>query len=223
MRDSEQPVRRAGHLRLRSGQAARLTGRGRALQIGAAARLVASKGLDVLIRAFASVDLPDARLRIAGDGPEEGALRRLCRELGVADRVEFLGRLPQALELFQQADVVVVPSRDDAFPLVVLEAFACGRCVIASAVGGIPEAVRDGETGLLVRPGDPQDLAGALSEAYQSPELRARLGAAARAAYEAEFTADRMGERTCEVYQEVLDEPARMAHGTDPVGTGAAG
>ncbi len=116
-------------------------------------------------------------LAIAGDGPDRGALERRARELGLDGRVSFLGTVSreQVLRLFRAADASVLPSAWENFPHTVVEALAVGCPVIATAVGGVPEVVRDGENGLLVPPGDAAALAEAIARFFSDGELRGRL------------------------------------------------
>lgn len=145
-----------------------------------ASRLSHEKGVDVLVRALAH--LPGVRLELAGDGPERHALEVLAEQVAPG-RVTFHGRVPKdrVRELMACAGVVAAPSRCyENQPLMVLEALAAGVPVAGSALGGIAELVRDGETGALARPDDPVDLARALSEVLDAPERAVRLGAAGR-------------------------------------------
>ncbi len=144
-----------------------------------AGRLMAAKALDVALAALALV--PTARLVIVGDGPDRVALEQQRDDLDLAGRVRFLGGLSRdaVLRVFKAADAVLLSSRWENFPHVIVEALAVGTPVIASAVGGVPEVVRDGENGLLVPAGDPEALAGAIQRLLGDDELRARLAAAA--------------------------------------------
>ncbi len=144
-----------------------------------AGRLGPQKALGVALQAL--VDVPDASLTIAGDGPERAALEGRAGELGLDDRVSFLGSMPrgQVLRLFRAADAAVLSSAWENFPHTVVEALAVGCPVIATAVGGVPEVVRDGENGLLVPPGDPVALGVAIARFFGDDELRARLARAA--------------------------------------------
>lgn len=145
-------------------------------------RLVPQKGFDVLIRAFAQANVTNCDLLLAGDGPERAALETVACENGVQDRVCFLGRAdrPTAVSLFQGCDFFVVPSRQEPQGIVNLEAMAAGKAVIASRVGGIPEVVQDGQTGLLVPGEDVEALAQAVTHLAADPGLRLRLGQAGR-------------------------------------------
>ena len=128
-------------------------------------------------RSLRSPRSPTSTLTVAGDGPERAALEGRAAELGLEGRVRFLGSVPRAtvLRLFRAADASVLPSSWENFPHTVVESLAVGCPVIATAVGGVPEVVRDGENGLLVAPNDPAALAAAISRFFSDAELRARL------------------------------------------------
>ncbi|MBA3787777.1 MAG: glycosyltransferase family 4 protein [Actinobacteria bacterium] len=144
-----------------------------------AGRLGAAKSLDVLLDAL--VELPDVSLLLAGDGPERERLERRAGQLDLGERVHFLGPRTrfEVLELFRAADASVLSSAWENFPHTLVEALAVGTPVVATAVGGVPEIVRDGENGLLVPPGDPLALAAALRRYLEDPELQERLRSAA--------------------------------------------
>lgn len=150
-------------------------------------RLRLRKGVEVLLEAMTRLgrrsDLPGPpALLVAGDGEHRRALERRARELGLNDRVRFLGRRSpqQVQQLLARCRALVVPSIYEGMPLVVLEAMAAGKPVVASAVSGIPEVVLDGETGWLVPPEDPETLAAALAEVVGRPEEAQRRGEAGR-------------------------------------------
>ncbi len=174
------------HFRPRDGTALRrhlgLTGRSLLLTVG---RLVRRKGIDTVLRALPAIvrGRPDAAYVIAGTGPERPRLERLAGRLGVEDRVHFVGQVDHdRLPLYYSAaDLFVMPAREpgpdvEGFGLVFLEAGACGTPVLGSRAGGIPEAIRDGETGLLVPPDDPARLAEAALRVLTDPELADALG-----------------------------------------------
>lgn len=168
-------------------------------------RLVPYKGVDVLIRALAGLD---ARLAVVGDGPERAALEQLARDRGLADRIRFLGAVPddEVLALYHACDVFVLPSvtRAEAFGMVQLEAMACGKPVISTALrSGVPWVNQHGTSGLVVAPGDAAALAGAIRELLGDEGMRRALGAGARRRVEHEFTAERMAARTVEIYEAV--------------------
>jgi glycosyltransferase involved in cell wall biosynthesis len=158
-----------------------------ALFVGA---LEAPKSVDVLLEAWRLVAarVPGAVLRIAGSGSQQEALERQASLAGLGSSVRFLGAVPPAevRALLDAARLLVLPSRSEGLGRVILEAFSRGRPVVASDVGGIPELVRSGETGLLVPAEDPERLAKALVELLEAaPERLARMGAAARAEVDA--------------------------------------
>ncbi|MCL5061578.1 MAG: glycosyltransferase family 4 protein [Candidatus Thermoplasmatota archaeon] len=163
-------------------------------------RLSMEKGVATLAQAMTL--LPDAKLRVAGDGPEAGLLD------GVAG-VTRLGSQPgeTVRQEMSRAMALVVPSIwYENFPRTIVEAFACGLPVIATRIGALADIVRDGETGLLVEPGSPQDLADKMAWALAHPERMAEMGRTARAQYEAEFSAEVNYRRLMEIYDGVLAE-----------------
>jgi glycosyltransferase involved in cell wall biosynthesis len=151
------------------------------LVVGAISRLREEKGIDVLANAFASVRhrVPQARMLVVGDGPDRDALQSQALELGINNSIVWAGARPwsDAIRLMSVTDIVAVPSRFEGFGLSAVEAMACGKPVVASAVGGLPEIVKDRETGLLVPPSDPQAWAEALVRLVGDPGLRQELGA----------------------------------------------
>ena len=163
------------------------------------------KGQEFLVRAVAKVAEKgiDVRCTFVGGGPDEGALRQLAEELGVGDRVTFLGVVPQGVvvEAVRNASVVCAPSvptrsgKREGIPVVLMEAMSAARPVVASRLSGIPELVIDGESGLLVTPGDADEIAAALQRLHHEPELRARLGEAARRRVMADFDVNRNARR----------------------------
>lgn len=159
-------------------------------------RLVARKGHDTVIRALPAIaaQVPEILYIVGGDGPERERLTRLARELGIAERVLFLGAVPEINipALYAAADIFVMPTRQigadvEGFGLVFLEANAFGKPVVGGRSGGVPEAIVDGETGLLVPPDDPQALAEAVIRIFKNPDLMARLGERGRERVREEF------------------------------------
>src|SRR5437667_464407 len=166
------------------------------------ARLQEHKGMDTVIRALPAIlaRAPDVRYAVAGTGPDRERLEKLVQELGLGDRVRFLGAvgdqdLPACYNL---ASVYVGASRRagrlgvEGFGISLVEASACGLPVVAGNSGGIPDAVREGETGFLVPPEDPAALAGAISRLLADTELARRVGAAGRRAVETYYNWDRV-------------------------------
>jgi glycosyltransferase involved in cell wall biosynthesis len=169
-------------------------------------RLVPQKGVDVAVRALAEVrrEHPDAVLVVLGEGEERDALTRLAEDLGVADALFLPGRAGDVADWLARAEILVHPVRWEGFGLAVLEAMLAERPVVASAVSSVPEIVMDGETGILVPPDDPAALAVALSRVLGDPTLAARLAAAGLERSRADFSVDRMAERTLGVYERAL-------------------
>lgn len=144
-------------------------------------RLAAYKGTDVLLLAFAALGAAGQELVLCGPDQTGGRMRRFAGRLGLRGRVRFLGaRSPSAVErLLRGCSVFVLPSRAENCPMALLEAMAAGKACVASAVGGVPELIRNGRSGLLVRPGEPKDLSKALARLLGDERLRERLGSAA--------------------------------------------
>jgi D-inositol-3-phosphate glycosyltransferase len=190
-------------------------------------RLVTFKGLDHLLDAIAQLRvvrrplsvvgqnngprttdhglLP--RLLLAGDGPHKAGLERRARELGIADRVHFLGPIANAdLPRYHAvSDAFVIPSTDhETFCIAACEAMACARPVVAARTGGLPEVVRDGETGYLVPPGDAGALAERIGALLDNASLRQRLGAAGRQWALEMFTWEKVMERVVGCYERAL-------------------
>ncbi len=157
------------------------------------ARLTLHKGIDTGIRALARLrdDFPDLRYAVVGSGSRRDALQQVADEAGVGDRVRFLSGVPDAdlPGLYNMAEIYLGVSRQvdaavEGFGLALVEASACGLPVIGGRSGGIPDAVREGETGLLVDPSDPAAVAQGIRSLLESPELSRRLGAGGRRAVE---------------------------------------
>lgn len=140
------------------------------------------------------------RLILVGDGPERARLTDLAAPLG--SKVLFTGHVADPWELLHAADVFVLPSHSEGSPLVMFEAMAAGLPIAATAVGGVPETLEDGSTGLLVPPGEPGALADALVRLASDGALRARLGNAAAAALK-KFSPDGYASRMLDIYEAV--------------------
>ena len=160
--------------------------------------------LPTALRAFALVrkDAPEAKLTVAGSGPEEPALRSLAQELGIAEAVHFCGRLDRERmsELYRSASIVVNPSRVDNMPNSVLEAMASGAPVVSTNVGGVPFILRPGITGLLVDAGDYAAMAAAVMRLLNDPAFANRLREAAMADVQ-QYTWPRIRQRWAGVYE----------------------
>ena len=167
---------------------------GRPRRILTVACLREEKRIDVLIAAAPTIlaKYPDAEFWIAGDGSCRELLVTLARDLGVLPRFRFLGHREDVAALLSEADLFVLPSRSEAFPNAVTEAMAAGLPVVATAVGGIPELVTDGQTGRLVPTGDPMALARAVLDLLDQPSRAAEFGRAGRRRIEQTYSFDRM-------------------------------
>lgn len=171
--------------------------------IGVVSRLRREKGIDVLIRALDHLD-PAAGIHvvIAGTGPEEPLLRQLAARAPIP--VHFLGHRDDVEVWFAAADIIVMPSKRESFGRTTVEAMAAGKPLVAARVGGLVEAVIDGETGILVPPNDPQALAAALRRILGDNELLRRCGEAARARFEAAYTIEHMAAARRRVWEQAL-------------------
>ncbi len=192
--------------------------------IGFAGRLVAQKGVDVLLRALSLlvVEHREARLVIAGDGPERGALERLAGQLGLAAHVSFCGHLDRAALAARLATswVQVVPSRSpEPGANVIPEAMMRGTAVVSTRLDGVPEGLRDGATGMLVPAGDPAALATTLGTLLGNRELAERMGASGRSVALGELTTARMIDRFESAYAAMLGSGAREWPQDSVVGT----
>jgi len=161
------------------------------LRLLTVARLVERKGIDTVLRALPEIARrhPTLRYAIAGEGPDRARLEALAAQLGVGERVDWLGYVSQEAlaPLYASADLFALPSRSipeqgdiEGFGLVLLEAQAAGTPVIAARSGGMPDAVHDGVTGVLIAPDDSAALARVASELLADPARRARMSEAAR-------------------------------------------
>jgi glycosyltransferase involved in cell wall biosynthesis len=173
-------------------------------------RLIPIKGHDVLLRAVAKARrvVRDLTLDIAGGGPLEAGLRAQAAELGLDGAVHFLGQVSSVP--YADSAVVVVPSLGEGFGMVALEAMERGRPVVASDVGGLPEIVADGETGLVVPAGDADALAWAIAELAANLPRAAALGAAGRARALSNFRQERCTDRHEELYRAALSRKSRL-------------
>lgn len=173
-------------------------------RLAAVGRLIPIKGLDTLLDAVARAAVPGLRVELAGDGPLRAELEQHAARVGVREAVAFLGRVAPAGPVLERAAIVVVPSLGEGFGMVALEAMERGRAVIASAVGGLPELVADGETGLLVPPGDAGALAEAIATLAGDPDRVAAMGAAGRARALDAFSQARCTAQTAALYEAAL-------------------
>ncbi len=174
--------------------------------VGSIGRFVAYKGYTYLLEAARLVreKIPEAHWVLVGDGELRSELEAQSRRLGLEGRLRFAGwqeRIPDYLALF---DLFVLPSLGEHFGRVLLEAMAMAKAVVATNAGGVPEIVRDGETGILVPPADPAAMAAAAVTLLQDPAGAARMGTAGRRRAESEFSLARHADGIRALYREVL-------------------
>jgi glycosyltransferase involved in cell wall biosynthesis len=174
--------------------------------IGTVARLEEQKGVSYFLRALPALAQrwPGLVVLIAGNGTLRQALEAEAAALGVTGYTRFLGFVPNAAEIMSLMDVVVIPSVWEPFGMVAAEAMSVGRAVVVSRVGGLPEVVEDGESGLLAPPGEPAALAQAVDRLLADPALRDRLAAAGQQRVAARFTLEVMTEKMLALYQELF-------------------
>ncbi len=186
--------------------------------IGALTMLRPGKGLETLIDATPALRArhPATQLAIVGDGPDRAQLGERAAARGVADAVHFVGACERPLEALRAMDLFVHPSWAESFPYVLLEAMTLGRPIVASAVGGVGEAIEDGVSGWLVAPRDPDALAGALCELLDDRVRARELGERARERALREFTLEGMIDRLSAVYDELV-RPSRASAAGEPL------
>jgi len=179
------------------------------------ARLTEQKGHRDLIEALALLrdQWPQLQCVCVGDGELRQPLEALAAARGLSSICRFVGSRDDVMEFYAAADVVVLPSHSEGFPFVILEALAMGKPVVATSVNGVPEVIEHMKTGLLVEARDVAGLAGAIESLLEQPERAMQLGKAGRAVVQAQFTVDRMVEKTVAVFDAALgtegfDEPS---------------
>jgi glycosyltransferase involved in cell wall biosynthesis len=175
--------------------------------VGNIAALAPHKGQKHLVAAAAKVvrEIPDARFLILGEGELRGHLEKQIKDLGLERHLFLGGFRADAVGLLKSFDVFAMSSVTEGLGSVLLEAMTCRRAIVATRAGGIPEAVVDGETGLLVPPGDDTALAAGIVRLLKDPVLRERLGEAGRTRVESAFSVSKMVEETLQVYRRNLE------------------
>lgn len=177
-------------------------------------RLTAQKDFTTFLAAAEAIvgAIPDVDLVIVGEGEERGALEARARELGLEERLRFLGLRHDVPTLLRGVDVLLMTSRFEGFPNAVLEAMAMGAVAVATAVGGCGELIRDGETGTLIPPGDPAAAACAVIDVLKDTPRATSMAGAARRHVERELTVEVLARRTEAFYAELLaDASSRRA------------
>ena len=177
-----------------------------AFLIGAVGNLHEYKGYEFLLRAMPLLraKVPNAHLVVAGTGSLETELKALAQSLNISEYVTFLGFCSDIRSVLESLDVYTQASLVEAFPMAILEAGAMGLPIVATAVGGVPEAILEGKTGLLVPAKDPQALANAYTSMAQNPARRAQMGEAGQCRVRQHFTRDQMVAKTIEVYEKMM-------------------
>lgn len=168
------------------------------------ARFGVQKDHPTLFRALARLQNHPWELDLIGDGPLRGEMESLAASLGLGARVRFLGQRTDVDQLLADAQISLLVTNWEGFPLSILESMRAGLPVVASSVGGIGESVRDEENGYLVPRGEVEQLRERIERLLKSPGLRARMGAAGRTRFEQDFTLDHSVNRTLAVYRDVL-------------------
>jgi len=168
------------------------------------ARFEAQKDHPTLLTALAGLQDRAWELDLVGDGPLMGQMQSFAATLGIGERVRFLGQRMDVHQILARAQIGVLASNWEGFPLSILEAMRAGLPVVASSVGGVEEAILDDETGYLIPRGGVELLQDRIGRLLADPTLRARMGIMGRARYEQHFTLDHMVTSTLAVYQDVL-------------------
>lgn len=170
-------------------------------------RLVKKNGIDILIKAVRELKINDWELRIIGDGPERKKLGKLVEKSGIADRVKFLGSIPneEIPGYLASADVFVRPSRSEGLGIAFLEAMAAGVPIIGTPVGGIPDFLKDEETGLISEAEDPDDLAEKVSIILKDDNLKKRLIENGRKLVEEKYSWDKIARQMGKIYHEIIN------------------
>jgi glycosyltransferase involved in cell wall biosynthesis len=179
--------------------------------VGFVGRIVPVKDVPTLLHAFAALvaSVPQARLLVVGDGECREQMESMTRSLGLSELVRFAGWQLDLKRVYGAMDVVALTSRNEGTPVALIEALAAGRPVVSTMVGGVPDVIQDGDTGLLVPPGDPDALAAALARMAREPALRGRLAAAGRRSVADRFGRQRLVQDIDALYQRLLAK--RMA------------
>jgi glycosyltransferase involved in cell wall biosynthesis len=168
------------------------------------ARFAAPKDHLTLLKALSGLKDLQWSLELVGDGSGRLEAEKLVEDLGIGDRVEFLGMRLDVQVVLARNQIFVLSSRREGFPLGILEAMRAGLPVVASDIGGVKEAVADGRSGLLFPPGSVEKLKQALAELLRGPELRRKMGAEGRRRYKQFFNLEQMVDKTLSLYRKML-------------------
>jgi len=173
--------------------------------IGYFARLVPNKGHEYLIDAISKVskDHPNVKLLIGGDGPLKHELKSLSKQLGVEEKVVFVGKIEHktVYKLLKRVDIYVFPSSAELFPYAILEAMAAGKPIVSTHIGGVPEIIKNGETGFLVPPKDQDKLADGIRKLIEKPKEAEQMGRNGRKLIEEKFTLGKIADDLTKCYE----------------------
>jgi len=185
--------------------------------VGMVARLDLQKGFEYLLRAARDlcVAFPTLKVVIVGDGPDREAIEGMIQRFGLLSNVILAGPHSDMPSIYAALDIFVLPSLNEGLPMTILEAMAASKPVIATRVGAIPSVIKDGETGLLVEPGDTHGLRSAVARLLSQPDLCSRMGAAGHLWVSRNYTSAAMAVKYRQMYDEILGTPIGIA------GTGA--
>jgi len=178
--------------------------------IGMVARLDLQKGFEYLLRAARDlcVAFPALKIVMVGDGSDRQAIEEMIQRFGLLSNVILAGQHSDMPGIYAAMDIFVLPSLNEGLPMTILEAMAASRPVIATRVGAIPSVIKDGETGLLVEPGDTQSLRSAVARLLSQPDLCRRIGAAGHNWVSRNYTSEAMALKYRQMYDDVLGTPA---------------
>ncbi|MGH3072982.1 MAG: glycosyltransferase family 4 protein, partial [Gaiellaceae bacterium] len=182
------------------------------LVIGAVGRLAPVKGHASFLDAAKLIvqEEPRARFLLVGNGPLQRQLRAQAAQLGLSDACLFLGDRADVYDLVAAMDVFVLPSLNEGIPMALLEAMALNRPVVATDVGGVPEVLEDGVTGLVAEPGRPGGLARGIAALLGDAERAAGMGRAGRDVARERFSREQMAAATAEIYERIAAESSRF-------------
>jgi glycosyltransferase involved in cell wall biosynthesis len=172
-------------------------------------RLSKEKGFSTLLMAVHHIITKwneNVRLFVIGEGPEKGNLMRIVNEYRISDNVIFPGYMNNACNVLKHFDIFVMSSITEGMPITLLEAMRAGMPIVATAVGGIPEALEGGKCGIMVPPGNDHDLAKSIVELYDNNKLREELSRNAMIRFQEEFTVERMEEKYRTIYMDVINK-----------------
>jgi len=174
--------------------------------VGMVARLDLQKGFEYLLRATRELcaAFPALKVVIVGEGPDRQAIESMVQRFGLQSNVILAGQHSHMPEIYAAMDIFVLPSLNEGLPMTILEAMAASRPVVATRVGAIPKVIKDGETGLLVSPGDADGLQNALERLLTDSDLGRRLGSAGHDWVSRNYTSEAMALKYRQMYDEVL-------------------